>query len=152
MVAFNNEIASAEKIGMHLSEIGRLQNNAGAIMQFMAVIFVICVYFFNALVYPDTPHRTLYGCVLAVDALFIFSACFSYLRCLTLSVGWSAQHRHPKTRFHFLSNLSEEQIERMLLKTVRSFRCGNYFFFLCFFNTFLLIILVAFGEVGMLPL
>jgi hypothetical protein len=151
MVAFNNEIASADKIGLHLSEIGRIQNNAGSLLQFMAILFAICVYFYNALVYPESAHRTLYGIVLAANALLIVSACFFYLRALTLSVGWSAQYRNPKTGFHFLSTLSEEEIENTLLRIVRSFRRGTGCFFLSFFVTFLLISLVAFGELGMLP-
>jgi hypothetical protein len=151
MVAFNNEIASADKIGLHLSEIGRLQNNAGSLLQFMAILFAVCVYFYNALVYPASAHRTLYGVALAVNAVLIVTTCFFYLRSLTLSVGWSAQYRHPKTRFHFLSTLSEEEIENTLFRIVRSFRRGTYCFFLSFFNTFILIVLVAFGELNMLP-
>jgi hypothetical protein len=151
MVAFNNEIASADKIGLHLSEIGRIQNNAGSLLQFMAILFAICVYFFNALVYPASPHRMLYGGVLAVDGVLIVTACFLYLRCLTLSVGWSPKYRNPKTGFHFLSSLSEEEIENTLFRIVRSFRRGTYCFFLCFFNTSLLIGLVALGELEMLP-
>src|SRR5271166_1618234 len=115
MGAFNNEISSADKIGLHLSEIGRLQNNAGALLQFMAIIFAVCIYFFNDVVYPATGmHRKLYGSVLAADGLLIASSCLLYLRCLTLSVGWSAEYRHPRTGFHLLSTLSEEQIESTL--------------------------------------
>jgi hypothetical protein len=152
MGAFNNEIASADKIGLHLSEIGRLQNNAGALMQFMAIIFAICIYFFNDVVYPSKGmHRVVYGVVLGVDALLIFAACAYYLRCLTLSVGWSAEFRHPKTKFHFLSSLSEEQIEETLYGVVQSFRRGTYCFALCFLTTFLLICLVAFGYLSIIP-
>ncbi len=151
MVAFNNEIASAEKIGLHLSEIGRIQNNSGSLLQFMAILFAICIYFFNDVVYPATQHRMLYGGVLAVIAFLIFGACVFYLRCLTLSVGWSAKVRHPKTGFHFLSTLSEEEIENTLFRIVRSFRRGTYCFFVSFFGTFLLICMVAFGYLGMLP-
>jgi hypothetical protein len=153
MGAFNNEIASADKIGLHLSEIGRLQNNAGALMQFMAIIFAICIYFFNDVVYPSKGmHKAVYGAALAVDALLIFAACAYYLRCLTLSVGWSAEFRHPKTKFHFLSSLSEEQIEETLYGVVRSFRRGTYCFALCFVVTFLLICLVAFGYSNLIPM
>ncbi|MGA7326583.1 MAG: hypothetical protein WBX25_19380 [Rhodomicrobium sp.] len=151
MGAFNNEIASADKIGLHLSEIGRLQNNAGSALQFMAIVFAICIYFFNALVYPETSHRMLYGSLLAVNALLIAATCFLYIRCLTLSVGWVREYRNPKTGFHLLSCLSDEQIEKTLFGVVRSFRRGTYCFFLTFFNTFLLIVLVAFGELNMLP-
>ncbi len=152
MVAFNNEISSADKIGLHLSEIGRLQNNAGSLLQFMAIIFAVCIYFFNDVVYPATGmHRKLYGSVLAADALFIALSCVLYLRCLTLSVGWSAEFRHPKTGFHFLSTLSEEQIESTLHGIVRSFRRGTYCFILCFLTTFLLISLVALGELNLIP-
>jgi hypothetical protein len=152
MVAFNNEIASADKIGLHLSEIGRLQNNAGAILQFMAVIFAICIYFFNDVVYPATgKHRILYGSVLAVDALFIAVSCILYLRCLTLSVGWNPEYHNPKTGFHFLSTLSEAQIENTLYGVVRSFRRGTYCFFFCFLTTFVLICLVALGELSVIP-
>jgi hypothetical protein len=152
MVAFNNEIASADKIGLHLSEIGRIQNNAGTLMQFMAIIFAICIYFFNDVVYPSKGmHKLIYGGALCVDALLIFGACAFYLRCLTLSVGWSAEFRHPKTKFHFLSTLSEEQIEETLYGVVQSFRRGTYCFALCFFATFLLIALVAFGNLELIP-
>ena len=152
MGAFNNEIASADKIGLHLSEIGRLQNNAGALMQFMAIIFAICIYFFNDVVYPSQGMRkVLYGAVLGVDALLIFAACIFYLRCLALSVGWSAEYRNPKTGFHFLSSLSEEQIEETLYGIVRSFRRGTYCFVLCVGTTFLLICLVAFGYLNLIP-
>ncbi len=151
MVAFNNEIASAEKIGLHLSEIGRIQNNAGSLLQFTAILFAICIYFFNDVVYPATQYRMLYGGVLAVDSFLIVTACYLYLRCLTLSVGWSAQYINPKTGFHFLSTLSEEEIENTLFRIVRSFRSGTYCFFVSFFNTFLLIALVAFGYMDMIP-
>jgi len=117
----------------------------------VAILFAVCVYFYNALVYPASAHRTLYGVALAVNAVLIVTTCFFYLRSLTLSVGWSAQYRHPKTRFHFLSTLSEEEIENTLFRIVRSFRRGTYCFFLSFFNTFILIVLVAFGELNMLP-
>jgi hypothetical protein len=152
MVAFNNEIASADKIGLHLSEIGRLQNNAGALMQFMAIIFAICIYFFNDVVDPSKGmHKVVYGVTLAVDALLIFAAMAFYLRCMTLSVGWSSEFRNPKTGFHFLSSLSEEQIEETLYRTVRSFRRGTYCFALCFLVTFLLICLVAFRYTNLIP-
>jgi hypothetical protein len=85
-----------------------------------------------------------------VDGLFIVATCFLYFRCLTLSVGWMS-YKNPKTGFHFLSTLSEEDIEKTLLKIVRSFRRGTYFFFFCFFTTALLIALVAFGYSNMLP-
>jgi hypothetical protein len=153
MVAFNNEIASAEKIGLHLSEIGRLQNNAGALMQFMAIIFASCIYAFNALVLPETGrHRMLYAGIIAVDGLLAFSSCAFYVRCLTLSVGWSPEIRHPKTGFHFLSSLPEEQIEDTLYGIVRSFRRGTHCFVLCFLTAFLLICLVAFADLSMIPL
>ncbi len=150
MAAFNNEIASADKIGMHLSEIGRIQNNAGALMQFMAIVFAVCIYAFNDLVYPATGmRRTLYGSVLGLDALLIFASCGFYLRCLTLSVR---RTKDCKTGFHFLSSLSEEQIEGTLLRTVRSFRRGTYCFALCFPTTFVLICIVAFVYLSMIPL
>jgi hypothetical protein len=153
MAAFNNEIASADKIGLHLSEIGRIQNNAGALMQFMAIIFAICIYFFNDIVYPATGMRKIvYGSLLAVDALLIFTASAFYLRCLTLSVGWNTQNLHPKNGFHLLSSLSEEQIETTLYSTVRTFRRGTYSFALCFLTTFIAICLVALGELGFIPL
>jgi len=152
MPAFNNEIASADKIGMHLSEIGRIQNNAGALMQFMAIIFAVCIYAFNDLVYPATGiKRLLYASVLGLDTLLIFACCVFYLRCLMLSVGWSAEYRNPKTGFHFLSSLSEEQIEDTLYGIVQSFRRGTYCFALCFLTTFLLICLVALGYLDLIP-
>lgn len=152
MAAFNNEIASAEKIGLHLSEIGRIQNNAGALLQFMAIIFAICVYVFNDLVYPAKGmHRALYGAVLAVDVLLIAAACAFYLRCLTLSVGWSRQYSHPKTGYHLLSALPEEQLEKALYRSVRAFPRGTYCFAFCFLTTLVLICLVAFGELSMIP-
>ncbi len=151
MVAFNNEISSADKIGLHLSEIGRIQNNAGSLLQFTAILFAVCVYFYNALIYPSAAHRMMYGSFLAANTFFIVTACFLYLRCLTLSVGWSAKFRHPKTKFHFLSTLPEEEIELTLFQIVRSFRRGTYCFFLSFFSTFLLLGMVAFGELNMLP-
>lgn len=151
MIAFNNEIASAEKIGLHLSEIGRIQNNAGALMQFMAILFAVCVYFYNDIVYTATDNRAVYGAALGVDALLIVFACFFYLRSLTLSVGWNRHYPHPKMGFHLLSTLSEEEIEKTLHRIVRSFRRGTYCFFFSFFATFLLIILVAVGQLGMLP-
>ncbi len=151
MTAFNEEVSSAEKIGLHLSEIGRIQNNAGAIMQFMAVVFAVCVYFYNALVYPpEAPHKALFGLMLALDGLFIVVACFLYLRCLTLSVGWSKQIKSQRS-FHFLSALPEEDVEKTLFWIVRSFRRGTYCFFLVFFTTAVLIVLVALGESNMLP-
>lgn len=151
MVAFNNEISSAEKIGLHLSEIGRLQNNAGSLLQFTAILFAICVYFYNDIIYPASDHRTTYASLLAVTAAFILAACFLYLRCLTLSVGWSATFKHPKTKFHLLSTLSEEAIEDTLFHIVRSFRRATYCFFLAFFSTFVLLGMVAFGQLNMLP-
>ena len=151
MVAFNNEISSADKIGLHLSEIGRLQNNAGSLLQFTAILFAVCVYFYNDMIFPSTDHRTIYASLLAVTASFILAACFLYLRCLTLSVGWSAKFKHPKTKFHLLSTLSEEEIEDTLYLIVRSFRRGTWCFFLSFFSTFVLLGMVAFGELNMLP-
>jgi len=151
MVAFNNEISSAEKIGLHLSEIGRLQNNAGSLLQFTAILFAVCVYFYNAMIYPSSDHRAMYALLLALNATFIFAACFLYLRCLTLSVGWSARFKHPKTKFHLLSTLSEEDIEDTLYHIVRSFRRGTHCFFLSFFSTFLLLGMVAFGELNSVP-
>src|SRR6516162_8562022 len=74
MVAFNNEISSADKIGLHLSEIGRLQNNAGSLLQFMALLFAVCVYFYNDMIFPSTDHRTIYASLLAVTAAFILAA------------------------------------------------------------------------------
>ena len=152
MVAFNNEISSAEKIGLHLSEIGRLQNNAGSLLQFTAILFAVCVYFYNAMIYPSSDYRAMFALFLALNAAFIFAACFLYLRCLTLSVGWSAKLKNPETKFHLLSTLSEEEIEDTLYHIVRSFRRGTYCFFLSFFSAFLSLGMVAFGEVNMLPL
>jgi hypothetical protein len=149
MVAFNNEISSAEKIGLHLSEIGRLQNNAGSLLQFTAILFAICIYFYNDMLYPSTDHRVIYAALLAVTASFIITACFLYLRCLTLSVGWSAKFKHPKTKFHLLSTLSEEEIEETLCLIVRSFRRGTYCFFLSFFSSFVLLGMVAVGQLKM---
>jgi hypothetical protein len=151
MVAFNNEISSAERIGLHLSEIGRIQNNSGSLLQFVAILFAVCVYFYNALVYPENAHRVLYASFLAIDSLLIFASCFFYFRCLTLSVGWASKPENPRKKFHFLSMLSEEEIEQTLFRIVRSFRRGTYCFFLSFFNTFILIALVAFGYLNMLP-
>ena len=153
MAAFNNEIASADKIGLHLSEIGRIQNNAGSLLQFMAIVFAICIYFFNALVYPATgTHRALYGSVLAVDALLIAVASAFYLRCLTLSVGWHPKHRHPETGFSSSSGSARRANRRTLHGIVRAFRRGTYAFAFCFFTTLLLVCLVAFGELSMIPL
>ncbi len=153
MAAFNNEIASADRIGLHLSEIGRIQNNAGSLLQFTAIVFAVGVYFFNALVYPATgTHRALYGSVLAVDALLIAVASAFYLRCLMLSVGRHPKHRHPETGFYLLPALPEEQIERTLHGIVRAFRRGTYAFAFCFFLALLLVCLVAFGELSMIPL
>ncbi len=153
MVAFNNEIASADKMGLHLSEIGRIQNNAGALLQFMAIIFAACIYAFTALVLPETgTHRMLYAGMIAAEGLFALSSCAFYLRCLTLSVGWSPEARHPKTGFHLLSSLPEEQIEDTLYGIVRSFRRGTHCFVLCFSTAFLLICLVAFADLAMIPL
>ncbi|HWJ19484.1 MAG TPA: hypothetical protein VNR65_12240 [Geobacterales bacterium] len=149
MVAFNNEISSAEKIGLHLSEIGRLQNNAGSLLQFTAILFAICIYFYNDMLYPSTDNRVIYASLLAVTASFILAACFLYLRCLTLSVGWSAKVKHPKTKFHLLSTLSEEEIEETLYLIVRSFRRGTYCFFLSFFSSFVLLGMVALGQLKM---
>ena len=151
MVAFNNEISSAEKIGLHLSEIGRLQNNAGSLLQFTAILFAVCVYFYNDMIFPSANHRMIYASLLAVTACFILAACFLYLRCLTLSVGWNAKFKHPKAKFHLLSSLSEEEIEDTLYLIVRSFRRGTWCFFLSFFGTFVLLGMVAFGELNMLP-
>ncbi|MBI4723733.1 MAG: hypothetical protein HY765_01540 [Rhodomicrobium sp.] len=152
MVAFNNEIASADKIGLHLSEIGRIQNNAGSLLQFMAIVFAICIYSFNALVYPAAgSNRILYGSILAVNAVFLAATCILYLRCLTLSVGWNSECRNPKTGFYFLSTLSEEQIQNTLHGIVWSFRRGTYCFALCFFTTLLLICLVALSELKIIP-
>ncbi len=151
MVAFNNEISSAEKIGLHLSEIGRLQNNAGSLLQFTAILFAVCVYFYNAMIYPSSDHRPLYALLLAVNAAFIFAACFLYLRCLTLSVGWGGKLKNSKTKFYLLSTLSEEEIEDTLYRIVRSFRRGTWCFFLSFFSTVLLLSMVAIAELAMQP-
>jgi hypothetical protein len=70
---------------------------------------------------------------------------------LTLSVGWSAKFAHPKSKFHLLSTLSEDEIEDTLYLIVRSFRRGTWCFFLSFFSTFVLLGMVAFGELNMLP-
>ncbi len=151
MTAFNNEISSADKIGLHLSEIGRLQNNAGSLIQFMALIVGIAFFYFNNVVYAAKESRLAYALFLAANAAAIGFTCFFYLRCLTLSVGWSAQFEHPRTRFHILSTLSEEQIETTLIKIVRSFRRGTYAFALSFAGAFIAIILVALMELNMLP-
>src|SRR5208282_4782562 len=120
--------------------------------QFMAIIFAVCIYAFNDLVYPATGiKRLLYASVLGLDTLLIFACCVFYLRCLMLSVGWSAEYRNPKTGFHFLSSLSEEQIEDTLYGIVQSFRRGTYCFALCFLTTFLLICLVALGYLDLIP-
>lgn len=147
MTAFNNEISSADKIGLHLSEVGRLQNNAGALLQFMAILFAISIYFFNALVFPDSTHRLIFGGLLGLYAVCMFTCSFLYLRCLTLSLG--RVRMHPETKkysAHFLSVLSEQEIEKTLFHIVRSFRLGTYFFFLCFFTAILLVGLLAFGS------
>jgi hypothetical protein len=149
MVAFNNEISSAEKIGLHLSEIGRVQNNAGSILQFTAILFAICIYFYDDMLYPSTDNRVIYASLLAVTASFILAACFLYLRCLTLSVGWNAKVKHPKTKFHLLSTLSEEEIEDTLYRILRSFRRGTYCFFISFFSSFVLLGIVALGQLKM---
>ena len=153
MAAFNNEIASAERIGLHLAEIGRIQNNAGGILQFTGIVFAICVYFFNSVVLPSAgTHRQLYGSVLAADGLSIAIACAYYLRCVTLSVGWSREHRHPQRGYHLLSALSEAQIEKTLYLVVRTFRRGTYCFAFCFLTTLVLICLVALGELEKIPM
>ena len=152
MVAFNDEISSADKIGLHLSEIGRIQNNAGSLMQFTAILFAVCVYFYNAMIWPASDHRMAYAIILSLNALFLVTACFLYLRCLTLSVGWSAKANRPKAKFHLLSTLSEEEIEDTLFHIVRSFRRGTYFFFISFFSTFVLLGMVAAGELTLSPL
>ncbi len=151
MVAFNNKSSSAEKIGLHLSEIGRLQNNAGSLLQLTAILFAVCVYFYNDMIYPSTDHRAVYASLFAVTAISILAACLLYLRCLTLSVGWSAKVKHPKTKFHLLSTLSEEEIKETLTLIVRSFRRGAWCFFMRFFSSFVLIGMAAFGELNMLP-
>ena len=149
VVSFNNEISSADKIGLHLSEIGRLQNNAGSILQFMAILFAICIYFFNALVFPQSAYRLIFGSLLALNGTLIFCTAFLFLRCLTLSVGWSKTAEKPRTGFHFLSTLSEEEIEETLFRIVRSFRRGTYCFFVCLFVTLILVCLLAFGSLEM---
>ena len=101
------------------------------------------------MIYPSTDHRTIYASLLALTAAFILAACFLYLRCLTLSVGWSAKVKHPKTKFHLLSTLPEEEIEDTLYLIVRSFRRGTYCFFLSFFSSFLLLGMVALGQLKM---
>ncbi|HZV21254.1 MAG TPA: hypothetical protein VE986_06880 [Hyphomicrobiales bacterium] len=151
MTTFNNEISSADKIGLHLSEIGRIQNNAGSLMQFMAILFAVCIYFYNDIVYPATDYRLVYGIALGADALLIFLACCFYLRSLTLSVGWSRKYPHPKTKFHLLSALPEEEIEKALHGAVRSFRRGTYCFCFGFLGAFVLIVMVAFGQLDLIP-
>jgi hypothetical protein len=146
MTAFNNEISSADKIGLHLSEVGRIQNNAGSLLQFMAILFAISIYFFNALVFPASTHRLIFGGVLALYAVFMFTTCYLYLRCLTFSVGWIKLHPSARHSAHFLSTLSEQEIEKALFRTVRSFRRGTYCFFLCFFTALVLVSLLAFGS------
>ncbi len=83
--------------------------------------------------------------------LLILATCYFYFQCLTLSVGWAGKPENPKKKFHFLSTLSEEEIEKALFRIVRSFRRGTFCFFLSFFNTFILIALVAFSYLNMLP-
>ena len=152
MGAFNNEIASADRIGLHLSEIGRLQNNAGALLQVMALIVVLCIYFFNNIIYPSAGlHRMIYGAVFALDCFLIVISFALYLRCLTLSVGWVSQAVNPKTGFHLLSTLSEEQIEHTLYGVIRSFRRGTYCFALTFVTTIILVFLTVLGELKAIP-
>lgn len=147
MATFNNEISSADKIGLHLSEIGRMQNNAGAILQFMALLFAICVYFFNAYVFPATTSRHVYAALLLLDAVSMSFCCFLYLRCLTVSVGWAKSPPTFRRAPVFLSHLSEADIEKALAKIVRDFRRGSYCFFFSFVMTFLLLCVLAFGTV-----
>jgi hypothetical protein len=66
-------------------------------------------------------------------------------------VGWHSGYVNPKTGFHLLSSLSEEQIENTLHGIVRSFRRGTYCFALCFVATVLMISLVALGELNLIP-
>jgi len=143
-------VSSSERLGLHLLEIGRIQNNSGSLLQFVAILFAVCIYFFNALVYPASPNRPLYAAFLAVDSAFIVGCCFFYLRCLTLSVGWSAT-RHPKTNYHLLSTLREDEMEETLRRVIRSFRRGTYCFALSFITTLLSLGLVALGYTNMLP-
>ena len=147
MAAYNNEISSAEKVGLHLSEIGRMQNNAGSILQFMALMFAICVYFFNAYVFPATADRYIYASLLILDSAAMLFCCFLYLRCLTVSVGWTKSPPDFRRAPAFLSHLSEADIEKALEKIVRDFRRGSYCFFFSFVMTFLLLCTVAFGTV-----
>ncbi|WP_127077693.1 hypothetical protein [Rhodomicrobium lacus] len=146
----DSRFSSPERLGLHLLEIGRIQNNSGSLLQFVAILFAVCIYFFNALVYPASPHRALYATVLAVDATLIVVACFFYLRCLTLSVGWSAI-RNPQTNYHLLSTLGENEMEETLRRVIRSFRRGTYCFAASFFTTLVSLVLVALGYTNMLP-
>ncbi len=103
MTAFNNEISSADKIGLHLSEVGRLQNNAGSLLQFMAILFAISIYFFNALVFPESTHRLIFGALLGVYAVCMFTCSFLYLRCLTFSLGRVRTTPRSQEIFHAFS-------------------------------------------------
>jgi hypothetical protein len=146
VVSSGNENSSADKVGLYLSEIGRLQNNAGSILQFMAILFAVCIYFFNALVFPQSSHRLIFGGLLALNGTLMFCTAFLFLRCLTLSAGFSKCAVKPRVGFHLLPLLSEEEIEMTLFRIARAFRRGTYCFFLCFFLTLILVCLLAFGS------
>src|SRR5271165_6670728 len=92
----------------------------------------------------------LYGAVLGLDGVWIVTSFAFYLRCLTLSVGWNSGAVNPKTGFHLLSTLSEEQIENTLYGIVGSFRRGTFCFALSFVTTVLLIGLVVLGELNVI--
>ena len=110
----------------------------------MAILFAVCVYFFNALVFPQSANRYIFAVLLALNAVVMVLSAFHFLRCLTLSVNWKKSSEKPKSQLHVLSALPEGEIEIILLYIVKSFRIGTYCLFPSFFITLLLVCLLAF--------
>ncbi len=135
-------ITPAERMALHLSEISRIQNNAGSILQFIALIFVISVYYFNALVLPSTAHRMMYASALALNTALVFFSCIQFYRCIAISINARTQSRSP-----LLSNQSEREVEDVLTTVANRYRSGATCFYFALFTSFGLLCLLAFGSI-----
>jgi hypothetical protein len=139
------QLSSSERMSLHLSEIGRLQNNAGSTLQFMALIFVICVYYFNALIYPSTPYRAIFALALIVTASLVTYSCIQFVRVLM-----AATLKNTQGGVLVYSKASEAEIEITLDRMAHRFRGAAYVFLIGLFCTFLLLCLLALANSGQL--
>jgi len=139
-------LSPAERLNLHLGELGRLQNNAGSLLQFSGILFAICIYFNNALVIPSSKNQYVFAVMLLADGIFAIYSCFLFLRCLTLAVAWDRPRITLNARQQLLSTLSEADVEAILAKTAHRFRYASYCFYIAFLTTFLLLCLAAFAS------